>query len=136
MIPKLLILVDGGSVGTLCRYFVAEWGQERFGTWLPYGTLLVNILGCLIMGLVLGWFETRHHALTEMPYVFRLLLMSGFLGAFTTFSSYQLEALLFLRQGAWERALLYLVGSVILGLLLMSAGVQLGCWMARWMARG
>lgn len=125
---KLVLLILGGSVGTLCRYFWAEWGQARFGTWLPYGTLLVNLIGCLILGLLLGFFESRYHALSEAPIQLRLLLITGFLGALTTFSSYELEAFLYLRHGAWERALLYLIGSIVLGLGLMALGVRLGCF--------
>lgn len=123
---KILILIVGGSIGTLCRYFVAEWGQARFGSFFPYGTLLVNLTGCLIIGLALGIFEKRFQALIEVPLQLRLLLFSGFLGAFTTFSSYELEAFLFLREGQWERALLYLAGSIGLGLLLLLAGSKLG----------
>src|SRR5688572_25079244 len=111
MLDKIGILVVGGAIGTLSRYYLAEWGQSLWGSQFPYGTLLVNMLGCLLMGCVVGFAESRYQALVEMPYQLRLLLMTGFLGAFTTFSSYELEALLLLRHGAWERALLYLVGS-------------------------
>lgn len=123
---RVLILIVGGSIGTLCRYYLAEFGQSRFGSWLPFGTLLVNLLGCLIIGLLFGVFEKRYQALVEVPMQLRLLLMTGFLGAFTTFSSYELETVLLFRQGAWERALLYLVGSLVLGLLLVMAGARLG----------
>lgn len=121
---KLLILVIGGSLGTLCRYYMSEWGHARFGTAFPFGTLIVNVSGCLIMGLLLGILESRYPNVTEAPYQIRLLLMTGFLGAMTTFSSYELEALLLFRQGAWERALLYIVGSVVLGLLVMAGAFQ------------
>ena len=123
---KVLILIVGGSIGTLCRYYLAEWGQTRFGSWLPAGTLLVNLAGCLIIGLLLGLFEKRYHALVETPVHLRLLLMTGFLGALTTFSSYELEAFLLMRQGSWERALLYLAGSIVFGLLLIWGGFRLG----------
>jgi CrcB protein len=131
MLNNVVLLILGGSLGTLCRYVLAEWGNARFGLGFPYGTLLVNLTGCLIMGLLLGFLESRYHALTEAPYQLRLLLMTGFLGAFTTFSSYELEALLYLRQGAWERALLYLVGSIVLGLLVMVTGFHATRWLAR-----
>ena len=121
---KIVILVLGGSIGTLARYFLSEWGQARWGITFPYGTLTVNLLGCLMMGCLLGWMEFRYGALVEAPYQLRLLLMTGFLGALTTFSSYELEALLFLREGAWEKALLYLGISIIAGLLLMVIGLK------------
>ena len=123
---KVLLLILGGSVGTLCRYYVADWGQARWGIFFPYGTLLVNLLGCLLIGLLLGGFERRFEALAAVPVELRLMLMTGFLGAFTTFSSYELEAFVLLRQGAWERALIYVLGSIVLGLLLVLLGVRLG----------
>lgn len=124
MLDKIGVLIVGGAIGTLGRYFLAEWGQGVLGTNFPYGTLMVNVLGCLLMGCVVGFAESRYQALAEMPYQVRLLLMSGFLGAFTTFSSYELEALLLIRQGSWERALLYLAGSIALGLLVMVLGIK------------
>jgi CrcB protein len=75
---------------------------------------------------LLGFFESRYHALTEAPAHLRLLLITGFLGALTTFSSYELEAFLYLRQGVWEKALLYLTGSIVLGLSLILLGFKLG----------
>jgi CrcB protein len=126
---KIFLLIIGGSVGTLCRYYGAAWGQAVFGNWLPYGTLLVNLVGCLLIGFLLGFWESRFHAMTEAPIQLRLLLITGFLGAFTTFSSYELESFLYLRQGAWERALLYLSASILLGLGAILLGVKLGQWL-------
>ncbi len=130
---KLLLLILGGSLGTLCRYFLAEWGQARWGVWLPYGTLLVNVTGCFMLGCLLGFFESRGLAWVDVPLAVRLLLVTGFLGAMTTFSSYELEALLYLRQGLWERALLYLAGSVVLGLLAMLLGVRISRFLGAWL---
>jgi CrcB protein len=130
---KILLLILGGSLGTLCRYFLAEWGQARWGVWLPYGTLLVNLVGCFVMGCLLGGFESRGQAWVEIPPAIRVLVATGFLGAMTTFSSYELEALLYLRQGLWERALLYLVGSVVLGLLAMLLGVRVSRFLGGWL---
>ncbi|WP_303673164.1 fluoride efflux transporter CrcB [Vampirovibrio chlorellavorus] len=123
---KAVLLIVGGSLGTLCRYYLADWGQSRWGVVFPFGTLLVNLLGCLLIGLLLGGFERRFEALAAVPVELRLMLMTGFLGAFTTFSSYELEAFVMLRQGAWERALIYLLGSLVLGLLLVLLGFRLG----------
>ncbi len=123
---KAVLLILGGSLGTLCRYYLADWGQSRWGIAFPFGTLLVNLLGCFLIGLLLGGFERRFEVLAAVPVELRLLLMTGFLGAFTTFSSYELEAFVMLRQGAWERTLIYTVGSLLLGLLLVLLGVRLG----------
>jgi CrcB protein len=123
---KIFLLIIGGSAGTLCRYYGATWGQALFGSRLPYGTLLVNLVGCLLIGFLLGFWENRFHAMTEAPSQLRLLFITGFLGAFTTFSSYELEAFLYFRQGAWEKALLYLAASIILGLGAILLGMKLG----------
>jgi CrcB protein len=125
MLNKFWLLLIGGGVGTVCRYFLAEWGQARWGVHLPYGTLLVNMAGCCLMGILLGVLESRFGALDSAPYALRLLLISGFLGGLTTFSSYELETFLLFRHGAWERALLYALGSVALGLLVMLGGFRL-----------
>lgn len=122
---KLFLLILGGGAGTVCRYFLAELGQARWGVHFPYGTLLVNLIGCLLMGIVLGVFEVRFGSLASAPLPLRVLLVSGFLGGLTTFSSYELETLLLLRQGTWERALLYAAGSLLLGLVILLGGFRL-----------
>ena len=125
MLNKMLLLLLGGGLGTIGRFYLAAWGQERWGTHLPYGTLLVNLTGCCMLGGLLAVFESRFGSLDAAPYALRLLLISGFLGGLTTFSSYELETLLLLRHGSWERALLYAVGSVALGLFLMLGSFRL-----------
>ena len=116
---KLFLLIVGGGTGTICRYWLADWAQARWGAWMPYGTFLVNMLGCLIMGILLAVLESRFGSLSASPAPLRLLLISGFLGGLTTFSSYELETWLLLREGAWERALLYALGSLGLGLMIL-----------------
>lgn len=85
------------------------------GGW-PIGTFLVNVAGCLLMGVVFAWVEAR----SPSPFV-RLLLMTGFLGAFTTFSTYELEAWTLLREGMLLKAALYVLGSLIIGLFALIA---------------
>src|SRR5262245_1798392 len=105
-------LVVGGSAGTLSRFYLSHWVNTQWGIAFPYGTLVVNVSGCLVIGLLLGLFEGRFASLVETPLALRLALMTGFLGAFTTFSTYEMEAFAFLRVGAWEKACLYLGGSI------------------------
>lgn len=126
MAIKLLWLALGGTLGTWCRFAFAEWAISRWSGYLPVGTLLANGLGCLLIGLLVGLLEARVGAVVEAPPELRLLLMTGFLGALTTFSAFELEAFLYMREGLWMRALLYLVGSLILGLLLLAGGFQAG----------
>lgn len=123
---NLLWLLLGGGMGTMCRYFINEWALPRLGSHLPYGTLGANLLGCLLIGLLLGVFESRFGSLTGAPTALRLLLITGFLGGLTTFSTYELEAFLYLRDGLWGRALAYLTLSIVLGLAVLWAGFQAG----------
>ena len=126
ILNKLFLLLLGGGTGTICRYFLADWAQSKWGPWMPYGTFLVNMAGCLIMGILLAVLESRFGSLATAPAPLKLLLISGFLGGLTTFSSYELESWLLLREGAWERALLYGLGSLGLGLLTLVLAFKLG----------
>lgn len=117
---KLCLLILGGGLGTVCRFFMAQWVQERLGAHFPYGTLLVNMLGCGLIGFLFALLENEFSSLSGSPYALRVLLISGLLGGFTTFSSYEMESFILLRQGAWDRALLYILGSAALGLLMVA----------------
>jgi len=124
MLNKFVLLMLGGGAGTVCRYFMAEWATSRWGVHMPHGTFLVNMTGCLLIGILLGVFELRFGSFSEAPLPLRVLLVSGFLGGLTTFSSYELETMTLFRQGALDRALVYCVGSVVLGLLMLLVGFK------------
>ena len=116
---KQLILVGlGGALGSLSRYGVglalASWAGMSF----PFGTLLVNVLGCFLIGLALGAGWTPDQPL-------RLLLVTGFLGGFTTFSAFGGETIELFRAAAPARALLNIAANVVLGLLATWLGFSL-----------
>jgi CrcB protein len=108
----------GGSLGALCRFWVASSTYAALGTQFPYGTLLVNVSGSLLMGFLVV-------LLTEkllLPEAIKMALLVGFLGAFTTFSTFALDALHWMQQGEWMKALVYVMSSVFGSLLGVAAG--------------
>lgn len=117
----LLAVALGGAAGALARYGLGGWVQARAGLGFPWGTLVVNVLGCLLIGLAVGIFEGVRVA----PEV-RALIIVGFLGAFTTFSTFGWETVVLLQEGAWGRAAAYALGSVAVGAVAVWAGLRLG----------
>ncbi len=107
---QLLIVGAGGAIGAIGRYLLSTWIYSLTGRAFPWGTLAVNLLGSLLMGFLSVWLLERMTLSTEM----RALLMVGFLGAFTTFSTFSLETLLLLEEGAVARAGINIAFSVII----------------------
>ena len=115
----------GGALGSVARFAVQAGGVRLFGPGLPLGTLAVNVVGSLIIG-VLFVLLTERGLMRATPF-----LMAGLLGGFTTFSAFSLDALLIWERGQAALAVSYVLASVILSL----AGVVAGVWMARtWLA--
>src|SRR5918992_4146645 len=102
----------GGAVGAASRFAVAQWAGARWGWTFPWGTLAVNLSGSLAIGLVMTLLIAR-----GADPAFRLLLVTGFLGGYTTFSAFSFEALSLLEARRWDAAAFYVIGSVALGLL-------------------
>ncbi len=111
----------GGFVGANARYVVGRAVGDRLGDAFPYGTLVVNLIGAFLVGVVLTILTER---LVAGP-LWRQLIVVGFLGGFTTFSAYTFEAVALMDAGRWGAALRYVVGSNLLGLLLCLAGIAL-----------
>jgi len=119
----ILLVALAGAAGAVSRYVVGLWALRQWGPHFAFGTLLVNILGCLLLGFVLE-LEMRT---TMVPGHVRLFVAVGFLGAFTTFSTFGFETIKFLQNGTPHLALLNVAANLGLGLL----AVWLGWGVAR-----
>ncbi|HUL35522.1 MAG TPA: fluoride efflux transporter CrcB [Candidatus Eisenbacteria bacterium] len=118
---RLLLIGAFGAVGTLTRYGMQGFVQVKMNSVFPYGTLLVNLLGCFFLGLIGQLLLNR----IIVPPEWRMAIAVGFFGGFTTFSSFGWETAKMLESGEWLRASMYVVISVLIGLLLSVAGIRL-----------
>lgn len=118
-IKELLTVAAGGSVGAVSRYLLAGAVERTFkGSGFPLGTFSVNVLGCLLIGILLGLAEAR----LELSHQARLFLAIGLLGSLTTFSTFGYETLELLRHGRTGAALLTVAGNLVVGLLAVAGG--------------
>jgi CrcB protein len=118
---KLLLLIGTGSfVGGITRYLLSQVIQNRMFSTFPYGTLVVNISGCFLIGLIFGLSERGN-----MNVEWRLFLATGILGGFTTFSAFSNESVAMIRDGQWWQAMAYISMSVFVGLLATFTGLSL-----------
>jgi CrcB protein len=113
----------GAIAGALSRYYIGLWITQRLGTGFPVGTCFVNLTGCFVMGLVITWLLNDSSAYRLDS---RLLITTGFLGSYTTFSTYALESLILLRNQTLQAAMLYGLGSPLLGIVLVGLGMFVG----------
>ena len=117
LMSKTILIGLAGLIGTLLRYWLAGFVARQSGETFPWGTLVVNILGCLIAGAVFH--------LTEENPTLRTVILVGLLGGFTTFSSYGLQTFTLLRDGALGLATLNVVISNVVGLIMVWVGYGL-----------
>lgn len=111
----------GAVAGALCRYGLNLWVGQRFGSEFPYATLLINVTGCFLMGCFTTYAQLRAAPLDPQ---LRLMVTTGFLGSYTTFSSYELDTAKLLDRNL-TAALFYWTGTVLLGLIALRAGTAL-----------
>jgi CrcB protein len=122
MIQALIVFV-GGGIGAAARHGVNMSAARMFGTSFPWGTLTVNVVGSILMGLIAGWFALR--AGPGLPQHTRLFLTTGILGGFTTFSAFSLDVAVLWERGAVTQAAGYVLGSVVISILGLFAGLAL-----------
>lgn len=119
---KILWISIGAVLGANLRYWVGDWAAQRFGSGFPYGTMLVNLTGSFLLGLLVSL--TFEHFIIDPR--LRILLTIGFLGSYTTFSTFAYESVTLITQGQWGLGLFNLLGSTLLGVLFAALGIWLG----------
>lgn len=121
MMSRILTVAVGAALGANLRYGIALWAAKRWGSGFPVGTMIINVSGSLLIGFAIGLAASRL-ALTP---TWRLLVVTGFCGGYTTFSTFSYETYELFNAGSIWRAGLNVTGSVILGLLGVVAGLLL-----------
>ena len=116
---KYVFIAVGGSLGAIARFWVGSVIASRLGTKFPYGTFVINMTACIIIGFSLTFLSRR----AELNPAWRYLIPVGFVGAYSTFSTYEWETLSSIRTGAFLIAIVYAFVSLILGLLSVWAGI-------------
>jgi fluoride exporter len=119
---KFLLIGAGAILGANARYWLGDWAAQKWGSGFPIGTLIINLTGSLMM----GFFMTLANERLVLDPRWRLLISVGFLGAYTTFSTYTYESIDLLLSGQWQAGLINLFGSSILGILAVGIGIFLG----------
>ena len=119
---QVLAIAAGGAVGSVLRFWMSTWVHSFAGRSFPYGTLTVNVLGCLAMGFLFVLFVDR---LSDNA-VLRAGILIGVLGGFTTFSSFSIETFNLIEQGTWFKAAANMTGSLLLCVGATWVGVILG----------
>ncbi|WEA62087.1 fluoride efflux transporter CrcB [Rhizobium sp. BJ04] len=120
MIQALLVAV-GGAIGSVLRYYVGQWSLRLLGPAFPWGTLAVNVVGCFVIGVFAELIARKFNASAEL----RLLLITGLLGGFTTFSAFSLDAISLFERGEAVAGGIYIAASVGLSMAAVIAGLAI-----------
>ena len=115
---NVVIIGIGGAIGAVARYVIALWIGQRWGRGFPLGTFVINVSGSFLIGLLMTLMVDRF---TVDPR-WRLLLVVGFLGAYTTFSTFEYETGALLKDGEWAFAMLNVILSVVVGFIALKVG--------------
>lgn len=116
---RIIMAIGIGSfLGAIFRYFLSQFINSKFLSTFPFGTLTVNILGCLLIGLIFGLSDR-----VNLSQEWRLFLTTGLIGGFTTFSAFSYETITMMRDGQFWYASAYVIGSVVVGLIATFIGI-------------
>ena len=118
---KYFLIAMGGALGSVARFWVGSTISGRIGARFPYGTFVVNLTACVVVGFALTFMGKR----VDLSPAWRYLIPIGFIGAYSTFSTYEWETLSTIRSGAFFLAALYAVGSLLCGLVAVWGGAIL-----------
>jgi len=118
----LLLVGVGGFLGAIARRVVDLWVSDRASSAFPFGTLVINLSGAFLLGLLSAWAIDRD----VLPAAIRGPVLIGFIGAYTTFSTLMLESWRLVEDGAWALGLLNIGGSMILGIAAVVGGLVVG----------
>ena len=121
MIKNILLVSIGGGIGSALRYLCQRWIYQLYPVAFPWGTFLVNMVGCFLIGIFVAAADRTAVISTE----WRLFLTTGICGGFTTFSAFAFENMTLLRSGALSWFLLYIFISIIVGIAAVFAGIAL-----------
>lgn len=121
MIKPLLIVGLGGALGSILRYSCQRFLPGITGTGFPFNTLMVNLAGCFLIGLLFGWSVRTVGEAEDL----KLLAITGFCGGFTTFSAFSIETLQLIKADKWVWAIGYIALSVVIGILLTFLGYKI-----------
>ena len=119
---QVLVIMLGGGIGALMRFIISTTINEKIGANFPFGTLTVNVLGSFLMGFLAMWLVEN----LDLNLLARLAIFVGFLGAFTTFSTFSMETLNLIEEGLVSRALLNMLVNVSFSVFAVWLGVLLG----------
>lgn len=128
LVVYMLIAGVGGFLGTCGRYLTGLAGKKLFGSKYPVGTFAVNVVGCFLIGLLVGCLGMHEMLAVKLTSgstaVLNALLVSGFCGGFTTFSSFSHDSFAMIQKGEWVKFALYFIPTVVLGLFMVWLGIQ------------
>jgi CrcB protein len=123
----VIAVAVGGAIGSVARYGLSVWSHRLFGGGFPFGTAAANLLGCLILGVVIGIIEERG----DLPPATRSFITAGFLAGMTTYSTFIYDASTMARDGETTKALFYFSSSLAVSIALFAAGLAGARWAVR-----
>jgi CrcB protein len=128
-VPTFVLIGLGGLLGANARHLVSVWAVRRFGVAFPVGTFLINASGSLAIGFLAALLP----AAVGDPAGARMFMIAGFLGGYTTFSTFAYESIILIREGETRTALFNALGSALIGIAGCALGIVAGDWVGMWL---